>query len=179
VTKPDFIKRVQDYVAETSVGTSALRNQGAKGMIGIAREYLKKITLKDFDTADEVKFRAPLDKHTERLRKRFPDPAQHWGAARKALNRFLMDACHNRHLFRHYGLGVIEHWLEVPLDSHVAKHVAKTISGKRGAIRLPRWTSIKSLKPCDSDTYQNVAKAAAARRGIARVHLDLSWWRND
>jgi hypothetical protein len=29
----DFIKRVQDYVAEVALGTSALRNQGESGVI--------------------------------------------------------------------------------------------------------------------------------------------------
>jgi len=116
-----------------------------------------------------------LDRHTEALRRRFPLKARHWGAARKALNLFLMDACHNRHLYAYHKLSTIEQWLEVPLDSFVAKGLRRDIPGSL----LPKWNSIKGLSKSQSDSYQESAKVAAASRGVARVHLDLYYWSKD
>jgi hypothetical protein len=171
----DFTQRVQNYVAETAIGSSAPRNQGAKDVIKTAREYMKSIELAGFVTDGPYAFLKKLDWHTEKLRRLFRPQAQHWGAARKALNLFLMDSCHNRHLYSHYGLSKIEQWLEVPLESFVAKGLRRDLP----ASSLPKWNSIKALRQPQSNAFQEAAKLLAASRGVARVHLDLYYFRQD
>jgi hypothetical protein len=69
----------------------------------------------------------------------------------------------------------LENQLEVPLDSHVGKG----LRSEREGANLPRWNTIKGLRPADSSAYQAVAGRVAARHGFARVHLDLEYWRRD
>jgi hypothetical protein len=172
----DFIKRVQNRVAEVAIGASTLRNQGSDDMVKRARDYLKGISLKDFVVSDEKKFRRVLNKHTNQLRRKFPAKAQkNWGAARKSLNIFLRDAFYNRYLDSRYGLSRVEQWLEVPLDSFVAKGLRRDLP----ALSLTKWSSVKALLKPQSDAYQQAAKVLADSQGIARVHLDLGYFRQD
>ncbi len=79
----NFIKQLQRNIAETSVGASALRSQGASGVIAAAREYFKEIDLREFSELEYKSFSDWLDDKTECLRKRFP------GEAKKLLFSFL------------------------------------------------------------------------------------------
>ena len=45
-------------------------------------------------------------------------------------------------------------------------------------ISLPSWPRIISLTPEVSAEYQNAALRIANNKKIARVHLDLTYWRN-
>jgi hypothetical protein len=103
----------------------------------------------------------------------FPSGAQHWGAARKALNLFLRDVLYNHYLSQHFRFRRIEKWLEVPLDSYTAKGIRE----KYGSKKLPPWKGIKYLTPEVSQAYQDAATKLASDSKFARVHLDVLYWR--
>ncbi len=105
------------------------------GVIKAAQKYLAVVDLSTLNTESEDEFVTVLNAHTERLKAALPSGAQHWGAARKALNLFLRDVCYNRLLCDRYGLGTSEEWVEIPLDGLAAGAL------KRGAGRgkLPPW----------------------------------------
>lgn len=171
-----LIKQIQYNIAETSVGASALRSQGASGVITAAREYFKRINLSEFASLDSAKFSDWLDMNTEKLRKSFPKGARNsWGGARKAINLFLRSCLYNTYLHGEYHLEKKEYLLEVPLDRTVATGLYEDAS--KIGIMLPKWDAIKRLKKEDSDIYQNFACSLAFDRKIARVHLDLYYWR--
>jgi len=182
MTKTEFIGNIHRRIAIISVGGSAIRNQGASGLIDIAREYFEKeISLDDFFSClkDKEKFKQFLDGHTNNLVKKFPLKGKSWGAARKALNLFLRDLTYNKFIAEKYNLAADFYTfnqqiknLEVPLDSYVAKHLYKNSEEE-----LPKWTSIKELKPEISKLYQKQALMDAKSQKIARVHLDLIYWR--
>lgn len=116
----DFLRILHNRTAEAAVGPSALRNQGASGVIRVVREYFKRLDLRTFSVSDERDFMQRLDAASDALRERFPKGARNWGAARKALNLFLRDAFYGTFLSKHYHLEKIEPWLEIPLDQYVA-----------------------------------------------------------
>ena len=124
-----------------------------------------------FVTPDETGFLTYLDTTTTRLQEALPAGTRHWGAARKALNIFLRDLLYNSYLAPLYGLVPLRLWLEVPLDKDVAKGL-----GEAG-VSLPRWLGIKHLSPAMSALYQSAASAVAAERGLARVDLDVFFYR--
>lgn len=178
--KADLIELLRIRIAENAAGTTALRNQGAPGVIKAAKNYLKTLDLSDFTVSSENKFRTALDKHTDDMSKRFPLNAKNWGAARKCLNLFLRDVAYNHYLARHYGFRGLEEWLEVPMDSYVANGICqdmKKIFGTDRSECLPKWPGIKHLKPEESQIYQDSASSIAKSLGYARVHLDIRYWR--
>src|SRR5208283_1063473 len=109
--------------AQGAIGPSALRNQGNRGVLTIARRYLEAIDLFKFSVTNEQQFKSLLDANTKDLMNSFPKGARNWGAARKALNLFLRDVLYNHYLSQHFGFRQIEKWLEVPLDSYTAKAI--------------------------------------------------------
>ena len=163
-------------MAEGAAATSALRNQGAKGVIDKARQFLKGLDLYEFaNCTTEDQFSTVLNEKTKALQKSFPRGAKkNWGAARKVLNLFLRDILYNQYLSRHFGFRRLEIWLEVPLDSFAAKGIWSDYKPQT----LPRWKSIKSLTYEDSQDYQKAAAAIASSCGFARVHLDILYWRD-
>jgi hypothetical protein len=172
--RADFLETLRFRLAEIAVGHSALRNQGAPGVIAAARSFLKGIDLGSFVVPAEADFLARLDEMTVCLQKAFPAGTRHWGGARKALNLFLRDAVYCADLASHHRLHAIRGWLEVPLDRYVAQ-------GLRGYAQLsaglPRWKGIKYLTQASSGDYQQVASAVAREEGVARVDLDVLFWR--
>jgi len=120
----DFIETMQRMTAVTAVGPSALRGQG-KGVLKAAQLYLGSINLSEIPTATPEEYEDWLDTHTDTLLNTLPIRNRPWGAARKALNLFMRDALYNQYLNDHYGIRKIETWLEVPLDSAVAKGLKK------------------------------------------------------
>jgi hypothetical protein len=99
-----FYRDMQRYIAVTTIGPSALRNQGSKGVIKAAQNHLAVIDLGAFHTKDEQAFLKVLDTETAELREALPKGSRHWGAARKACNLFLRDICYNRFLCERHGL---------------------------------------------------------------------------
>jgi hypothetical protein len=163
---------MQRYLAVTTIGPSALRNQGSGGVIKAARNYLAAVDLGAFRTKDEPAFLNALDASTEALKRAFPKGARHWGAARKACNLFLRDICYNRFLCQRYGLDEAEEWMEIPLDSIIA--IALKRKSQRGG--LPRWPGLNRLTAEVSAEFQAFAAEVAVEQGISRVHLDMRLW---
>jgi len=167
-----FYRDMQRYIAVTTIGPSALRNQGSAGVIKAAQNHLAVIDLGGFRTKDERTFLKILDAATEMLKRTLPQGAQNWGAARKACNLFLRDICYNRFLCQRYGLEESEEWMEIPLDGLVATALKR--KGQRGG--LPRWPGLNGLTPEISAKFQAFARQVAAEQGISRVHLDMRLW---
>ena len=169
----DFLSRLQTRTAEAAIGASALRNQGAKGVVKAAREALAKMKLKNFIQFGGGRFLSTLDHTTESVKNAFPAGAKNWGAARKAINLFLRDSVYNLDLSESHGLKKIRRWLEVPLDGDVGNALRSEPEGKT----LPRWPGLKKLTPEVSGKYQAVATKVAKRKRVARVDLDVYYWR--
>ncbi len=167
----DFIKTLQRKVAFTAVGPSALRGQG-KGVLRTSQDFLAQISLTRVPKSSAKRYQLWLDRQTELLLNILPIKNRPWGAARKAINLFLRDALYNKYLSKQFKLQSIETWLEVPLDSAVAKGLK--LHSNRG--ELPRWPGLKNLKPNISEGFQVFASKQAILKGIARVHLDMYLW---
>ena len=169
----DFIPTVQRKVAVSAIGPSALRGQG-KGVLKASQEFLASLSLARIPKSNETRFRTWLDRQTEALLDGLPVNGRPWGAARKAINLFLRDALYNQYLNRQFELGKIEAWLEVPLDSVVARGMKA--KAKKMRTLLPRWPGLKHLKVHASDEFQNFASAHVRTIEISRVHLDMYLW---
>ncbi len=175
-----LISDIQGHLAQTSIGASALRNQGAP-IVGITRRYMaQKVSLPKLKEAlaTGAQYARFLDAHTAALLKAYPTAGKSWGAARKGLNLFLRDVCYNTALADELGLPrsgaawtKALQWLEVPLDKDVAKALGGHIKD------TSRWTGIKNLTPEVSKAYQKAAMIIARKNNTARVHLDLAYWR--
>lgn len=148
------MKDFQRRVANTAIGPSTLRNQGAPGVNASVRDFLKDLDLTRFVSEDESVFRKELDRQTDLLIRKLPKGAQHWGVARKAINLFLAEAYYHRFLCKEFHLARIEKFLEVPLDRQVAKFPIDK-ARKMSDSRLPRWRGIKHLTPTDGRRYQD------------------------
>ncbi len=88
------------------------------------------------------------------------------------MNIFLRDCLYTTYLDTAFGLRSNEAFFELPLDSITAVQLKRAV----GRGRLPAWPGVKHLKEPLSAQYQDAASAEAARRGIARIHLDAIWW---
>lgn len=171
VDKKLFLAEMLRRTANVAVGASAVRGS-PYGTAAAARTHLAKVRLSGFVGA-KPQFDRALDEETYKLMRALPRGARHWGLSRKLLNIFLRDAFYNRFLCREYGLNRIEHWLELPLDSHVGKR----LNEQSGSGDLPRWNTIKALTPRLNRQFQATALEIAKRRGLSRAHLDLFFWR--
>ena len=167
----DFITTLQRKVAFTAVGPSALRGQG-KGVLRTSQDFFAQMSLARVPKSSAKRYQLWLDRQTESLLNSLPIKNRPWGAARKAINLFLRDALYNKYLSKQFKLQSIETWLEVPLDSAVAKGLK--LHSDRG--ELPRWPGLKNLKPNISECFQVFASKQATLKGIARVHLDMYLW---
>lgn len=175
-----FIVQIQKRIAEISVGPSAIRNQGAPGLIKISRRFFyKKIDLKKFRRRLTSKFYTKyLDELTKELVKRFPKDGKSWGAARKGINLYLREVAYNHYLANYLKLSkdyqqnlkLLKN-LEVPLDTDVATGLSKKCK------ELPKWKSIKSLTDKENRIFQQKATEYAEEKGTIPVHLDLEFWR--
>jgi len=148
---------------------------GPKGTIPAAREYLASLDLTKFRGASEKEFRSALNRATNRFRDQLPRGAKHWGAARKFLNIFLRNVVYNRYLCKYYGLSHLEPWLELPLDSHVAKG----LRDEEGGCSLPKWKTVIGLDRETNKRFQDFAILVAKKKKTCRVHLDVIYWRRD
>jgi len=177
-----LIKQVHRRIAQVSVGSSAIRNQGSGGLIKICHDYFEKsIDLKEFGAKIRNNgYPEYLDNCTHQLLSLFPEEGKSWGAARKGLNLFFREVVYNKYLADY--LNIPNEYsenlerikqLEVPLDKDVATGLIKIYD------ELPKWKSIKVLQPEESKLYQKFALIYAERQNIARVHLDLEFWRKE
>lgn len=146
---------------------------GPAGTIGAAKIFFHKFDLRFIKARGESSFLKKLEDSTQELMSTLPREGQRWGSSRKFLNIFLRNCLYNKYLCEHYDFQTLENWLEVPLDSHVGKGLKLEVDGKA----LPRWKTVIGLTPELSGKYQGVANAIAHKRKIARVHLDILYWR--
>jgi len=167
----DFIITLHRKVAFSAIGPSALRGQG-KGVLRASQDFLAQMSLARVPKTSIKRFQLWLDSQTELLLDSLPIKNRPWGVARKAINLFLRDSLYNKYLSRQFKLRSIETWLEIILDSAVAKGLK--LRSNRGA--LPRWPGLKNLKPKVSEDFQVFASKQANLKGIARVHLDMYLW---
>jgi hypothetical protein len=170
-----LIKALRYRIANTSIDAATARNMGPKGTVSAARNYLAGLNLMNFKKKNIKAFRRSLNRATIRFIKFLPQGSKHWGSARKFLNIFLRNTVYNRFLCRHYDLNCIKQWLEVPLDSHVAKGLITEVDSKL----LPRWKTVIGLDQRISQLYQDFALKVAKKKGIHRVDLDLLYWRRE
>jgi len=149
---------------------------GPKGTIKAARKYLAGLKLSSFSKKTEAEFRTVLNRATHRFVRKLPRKAKRWGAARKFINIFLRGIVYNRYLCKHYDLYRLERWLELPLDSHVAK----CLSSEKGGEILPKWKTVIGLDRKTNRKYQKFAAEVAKRKKYStyRVHLDIRYWRH-
>lgn len=83
----EFIQIMQNKVAVSAVGPSALRGQG-KGVLSATQTFLAKVNLTKIQKIEHRQFEIWLDRQTESLLDKLPLKNRPWGAARKATNLF-------------------------------------------------------------------------------------------
>lgn len=167
----DLLLALQARAARSALGASTMRSAGAKDAVRAGRAFLAEVDLSGFRTTSRSRFRDTLDGTTAGLQDAFPEPARHWGLARKSLNTFLRDCLSSVYLRDAYSLQVAEPFYEVPLDSITGTMLHQLAGGT-----LPRWGTVRDLTPEVSNAFQDVAAQIAEDLGIARVHLDAIWW---
>lgn len=173
---PPPIEKYRLRLANFVIDPTALRNQGAPGVNKAVRAFLAQLDLSRFSGKDAIAFAKELDQQSELLLKQLPEGAKNWGAARKALNLFLGEAYHHRFVCRAYKLDSIKKFLEVPLDSQLTTYLQN--EAQKAAVKLPRWTTIKSLTRADNKLYQDFASELAKTMGKdwVRIYLDVITW---
>ena len=175
------IEKIQKRIANTCIGPSTLRNQGAKGVIPKARKYLSTdldlCKLKDINCDKD--FIIWLNTETNKLKGELPPGAQNWGTARKALNVFLEEAFYNRFLTKYYSIDKIEAFLEIPLDTNTFDGLKNDKdSNKIDDFPKLKWKGIKYLSREESEPLQDYALKLSKVKGISRIYLDLDYWRS-
>jgi hypothetical protein len=168
---------LQKRFTTAGITQSAVRlgkaRKGVTGMRAAAREFCSRLKLNQLP--EPATYVSTLDKWTDQLKDKFPEGGQCWGVARKCLNIFMRDASYNAHLCKMYPrLKLLEHVLEVPLDSYTANGLLQ----EQGATNfgLKRWDAIVRLTPENHHKFQQWALIVAKREGIFRVHLDLLYF---
>jgi hypothetical protein len=181
--KEEFNSLMWKRVANVAIGASTARKMGPKGTISKARLFLEeKDNVQSLIDAEDVEsFKRALDTTTEALRRSLPrkridqPTGQRWGSSRKFLNIFLRDCFYNYALRKKFKLAKWGQWLEIPLDSHVAKGI-KADSTEDQA--LPKWGTVIGLREKDNELYQcAAAKIAKIKYKTRRIHLDLVYFR--
>jgi hypothetical protein len=149
--------------------------KNVSGMGSAAREFCSAIDLRDLP--QPLGYPNKLDKWTKKLQSKFPKGGQHWGTARKCMNIFMRDAIHHVQLRKAYpSLGTLENVLEVPLDRYVATGLLKEEEAVEYALD---WDAIIRLTPDVHGRFQNLAEKVADRKKVARVDLDIYYFRQN
>ena len=173
---PDLLREIQRFEAATAIGASAVRGQPPSTKKTMT-DHLAQIELGGIPRTSSEHFHTWLTQITDELAASLParPGASAWGIARKGLNLFLRDCLYNHYLRSEFHLDQVETWLEVPLDSKVAKGLRRAARLKRQP--LPRWRGICNLKVHDSNAFQVFAlELATEQRLPARVFLDHGFW---
>lgn len=165
---------LQSRIGRTAVGPSTARGIGPAGTIGSARQFLQTFDLRALKVGTASAYRRRLDAATDALVAALPAGGNHWGSARKFFNIFVRDCSYDRFLCEAHRLDRMEPWMEIPLDSHVAKGLRAVAASY--CADPPRWTTVIGLTPDVSDQWQAVARSFAEQEGIHRVHLDVIFW---
>ena len=168
---PD-IDSIQRYIAYVSVGASTVRGLRTKGVVAAARDALRKVDLSRYAETDKNTFGKILDLDTNRVKRKLPENAQHWGVARKVLNIFLRGCLYNVYLNKHYKLSKLESYFEIPLDSLTANGIRDATTAKP----KPRWPGVKHVNAEINKTFQKLASEIANEKDTYPVHLDAIFW---
>ena len=170
-----FLQLLKRREESSAVTPSALRNMASPGTTDKLRAALASgVNLRRLARCQTVTaYRRALDLTTDKVRASLPKRDRHWGMVRKILNIYLRNALYNAYLSNAYDLARIDTFMEVPLDSHVAKWLKSQSEGQH----LPRWKTVKHLTPEANDDFQTVARSVARRLRTASVHLDVWAWR--
>ena len=178
MTEQEFYKFVHRRLAQISIGPSAIRNQGASGLISTLRNYFEEqIDLDIFISSlyDNSTYKEFLNYHTNKILDLFPVTAQ----SRKGLNLFLREIVYSKFFSSRFSIpdnfdefNNFIKAMEVPLDKDVAKGIIKDSLNKN-----LKWQNIKRLTPHSSEEFQNEALIIAGKENIARVNLDVKYWR--
>jgi hypothetical protein len=189
---------IQHYVANVVIGPTTLRNQPSDKVAEKARDFLTtRIDLNELKNKQITDYRNWLDKKTKELMNWFPDGAKDdWGAARKAINLFMIGAYFNRILFEKYKLDRFKNVLETPLDGRAAKRL-REYGKKKGVAWMCKLCSedarksckkqrlrcgdsafpgIVNLKEYQSRGYQEVATEFAREVGLPLAEIDIVLW---
>ncbi len=172
MAEDQLIRAFQSRAARIAVSASTVRGRGNAGVVAASRRFLRQIDLALFRQPTLMRFSQELGTATATLCESLPRTARHWGLARKVLNIFLRDCLYTIYLDEAFGLRKSEMYFELPLDSITAVHLKRAA----GRGKLPAWPGVKHLTESLSARFQEAAAAEAARRNIARVHLDAIWW---
>jgi hypothetical protein len=166
-------KLMQTRIANIAVGGSTVRGQ-PKNTANSIREFLKGINLSKFESINNDKeFENILNILTDELINRMPNG--NFGFARKCLNIFLFEICHNVPLSKKYDLQKLIPYLEIPLDNPNEKKLSKHTK----ELKDWDWTSIKNLKSEDNVKIQGFArKYMRTNHDADRVYFELMNWRS-
>ena len=134
--KKDKMESVLHMLINTSIGTSAVRNQG-NGIAGVIREKLKNDVLLDeffkyLKSKNKVDFKNYLDQLTNQIaglrgisKNEKKAGTVKWGTARKCINLLLRTIVYNGFFWdkyklkrTHFDSGGLMEKLELPLDSY-------------------------------------------------------------
>jgi hypothetical protein len=172
--RPDLEAAIRSRVTRIAVGPSTVRGTPS-GTAKAARRFLRTLPLRSFSARTREEFIRTLDRFTVKLQAALPVHGQRWGVARKVLNIYLRDRVYSAHLRSTYGLGRVESFCEVPLDSITARKLCESGEGSE----LPAWPGVGGLTPEVSARYHAVANQIARARKLHAVHLDVFWWSED
>jgi len=168
-----FLRLMQRYVANIAISGSTLRNQGAKGVVEAARDFLAELDLSELKKIKPANYPRILEKWADDLKQKLPKGAKNWGTARKAINVFMVQVFLNKYLAEEYGMENLKDVLETPLDSYAANGLKKNA----GDEQLPEWDTIKRLIDKSSKEYQECASQVAQQKDLTRACLDIILWR--
>lgn len=173
------VQNTQRTLARIAMGISTVRGLGPAGMMmETSRSFLGYFDIRSIKARSEKEFCCILDLMTGELILSLPDGGDDWGSARKFVNIFLRHCAHNVITREAYRLDLIEPWLEVPLDSHVASGLRK-YAGDFGLMAPPRWKTIRGLTQDVSEEWQATALQVEKCLGTERVRLDYWLWNGD
>lgn len=172
----NFHQYLQNYITNTVIGISALRNQySGNGGVKKVREFAYQLNLDDFFAALQGDYSSYLDSRTEEL---VNVTDLKFGSVRKVLNIYFRSIAYSGYFQQKYlrGQDLISHEsilnkLEIPVDSYVGK-------GLRAAFNQSsyKWEGVIHIDAQKNAEYQVMAEDLAKERGIARCHLDLEFY---
>jgi len=164
------------YQARVSITQPTVRGQG-KGVLAASHRFLAvDFKLVGMRATTERSYIMRLDRATEALQRALGRTSGSFGLARKLLNIYIRDCFYSRMLCSQYRLESIGPFLEVPLDSFVARGLIVEAEKLGQFCRLPTWRTIKGLEREESDRFQSFARELASKRNHDRIHLDVTLW---
>ncbi len=191
--------QLKRFLINTSIGPSAVRNQGS-GIINPIRDKLLKsfsfdIFFKHLFSKSHIDFKNYLNILTEEVKdlpgidedKTHTGDNVKWGTARKCINLLFRSVVYSGHIWEEYRINnstfIVDskmQRLELPLDSNVVGGLKKRLSrinhAKYNAQAFRNFT-ISHLTPDVSDVLQEQADALSVHLNICKIDLDLILWR--